>query len=407
MATVQQLRDHLARNSEVAYAFSQGLITARSYNIPELDPIETVDDLINFYEEFLTWIPSENAAGNLVYIRICLFYFVLECAPLSSFQTPILPTSFPPWTWLSNWIINYALELGSFLNTPESLTAESIKTFYEAVEYNPEGYTMVEDYGPIGQQTWVNFNQFFARSFISPDRRPIAALDDDTVIVSPADSTFDGFWDVDDNAEVTFEGNVVSSKGLTWAISELLQDSEYGPTFAGGKFSHAFLSPANYHRQHAPVAGVVKEAKMIHGQCYLEVIAEPDENRAGRNKLGMIRKWRNDPTRRRIPTSRDSLNAPNSPGYQFLQSRAVIIIDNPTLGPVAVLPMGMAQVSSVVLKCKVGDTLEKGEEISYFQFGGSDIVLVFQKDANVTYTANRDSLYRVGQQIAVADPATN
>ena len=35
---------------------------------------------------------------------------------------------------------------------------------------------------------------------------------------------------------------------------------------------------------------------------------------------------------------------------------------------------GMAQVSSVVLKCKVGDTLEKGEKIS-LQFGGSDIVL--------------------------------
>jgi phosphatidylserine decarboxylase len=61
----------------------------------------------------------------------------------------------------------------------------------------------------------------------------------------------------------------------------------------------------------------------------------------------------------------------------------------------------------VVLKCKVGDTLEKGKEISYFQFDGSDIVLVFQKDANVTHTANRDSLYRAGQQIAIADRAMN
>jgi len=76
--------------------------------------------------------------------------------------------------------------------------------------------------------------------------------------------------------------------------------------------------------------------------------------------------------------------------------------DNPTLVLVAVLPMGMCQVSSVVLECKAGDTLTKGEEISYFQFGGSDIVLMFQKDANVTFTAEVDTLYCVGKRIATS-----
>ena len=401
MATIQQLKDHLEKNNDIAYAFSEGLKTARTYNIPQLIPIKTVADLIDYYEEFLTWIPSENKAGDKVYNRLCLFYFVLDCAPLSSFQTPILPSSSAPWTWLSNWIINYALELGSFLNTQESLTSASLQTFYDAAEYNPTGYTMTEDYGAIGEQTWLTFNQFFARSLISPDRRPIDSRLDDTIIVSPADSTFDGSWDIDNNADVTFEGNIIS-KGLTWSITELLQDSEYGPQFAGGKFAHAFLSPANYHRQHAPVAGEVKEAKMIHGQCYLQVVAQPDDENEGKSKFGMIRKWRNDRNQRRVPSERDSLDAPDAPGYQFLQSRAIIIIDNPTLGLVAVLPMGMCQVSSVVLECKAGDTLTKGEEISYFQFGGSDIVLVFQKDANVTFTAELDTLYRVGKQIATS-----
>ena len=216
----------------------------------------------------------------------------------------------------------------------------------------------------------------------------------------------DGSWDIDDNTHVTFEGNVVTSKGLTWSISELLKDSEYGNKFAGGKFAHAFLSPSNYHRQHSPVAGEVKEAKMVHGQCYLQVVAEPDDKRKGKSKLGMIRKWRRDPNRRRVPSPRDSLDALNSPGYQFLQSRAVIIIESKELGYVAVLPMGMCQISSVVLECKVGDALTKGQEISYFQFGGSDIVLVFQKGANVTFTTNIGTLNHVGQQVAIADTAT-
>lgn len=123
MATIQQLKDHLAANNDISYAFSQGLKKARTYGIPQLDLIKTVDDLINYFEEFSTWIPSEDAAGK-VYYRNCLFYFVLDYAPLSSFQTPILPFSSAPWSWLSNWIINLALELGSFLNTPESLRSQ-------------------------------------------------------------------------------------------------------------------------------------------------------------------------------------------------------------------------------------------------------------------------------------------
>ncbi|PIL23623.1 hypothetical protein GSI_14936 [Ganoderma sinense ZZ0214-1] len=78
------------------------------------------------------------------------------------------------------------------------------------------------------------------------------------------------------------------------------------------------------------------------------------------------------------------LNAPNSPGYQFLQARALILIEN-KIGLVAVLPIGMAQVSSVVLSVKEGDTVKKGQEIAFFQLGGSDVVtvMVFQKDAKV------------------------
>ncbi|KIJ34058.1 hypothetical protein M422DRAFT_35236 [Sphaerobolus stellatus SS14] len=62
------------------------------------------------------------------------------------------------------------------------------------------------------------------------------------------------------------------------------------------------------------------------------------------------------------------------------------LIENPILGLVAVLPIGMAQVSSVVLQAKAGDVI-KGDQISYFQFGGSDVVSIVQKDANVRFTA--------------------
>ena len=100
----------------------------------------------------------------------------------------------------------------------------------------------------------------------------------------------------------------------------------------------------------------------------------------------------------------EDLGAPDTPGYQFIQARGLILIDNPVLGLVAVLPIGMAQVSSVVLSVNQGDVVEKGQEISCFQLGGSDIIMVFQKNANVKIDQNINQHYNFGTQVAIASP---
>ncbi|KAF5520184.1 L-tryptophan decarboxylase [Colletotrichum aenigma] len=161
-------------------------------------------------------------------------------------------------------------------------------------------------------------------------------------------------------------------KGIPWTIDNLLHGSKYACEFNGGIWTHAFLNTYNYHRQHAPVSGTVLEAKNIQGAAYMEV----------NEKCQPIRK---------IPVSgegksQDSksvLEVPDCPGYQFLQTRGCVIIDNPVLGKVAVLPIGMAIVSGVRLTVREGDTVRKGDEISTFFFGGSDIILEFQKKAGL------------------------
>ncbi|CAJ0760174.1 9676_t:CDS:1, partial [Entrophospora sp. SA101] len=207
------------------------------------------------------------------------------------------------------------------------------------------------------------------------------------VIVSPADSTFDGFWHINSKSIVTL-------KGLPWSIKELLDDSLYASDFAGRKFMHAFLAPYDYHHLHAPVDGKVLKAKVIPGQTYLDVTVQKDHNNP--NKLILV------PRRKMKVGDAEELSAPDSPGYQFSQARSLIVIENEYIGKVAVLPVGMAQVSSVVLSIKPDDTVTKGKEIAYFQFGGSDIVLVFQSQSNVNILANEQKHYRVGEQIAIA-----
>ena len=74
------------------------------------------------------------------------------------------------------------------------------------------------------------------------------------------------------------------------------------------------------------------------------------------------------------------------------------------IGLVAVLPIGMSHVSSVVITAEVGATLRKGEELSYFQFGGSDIVVLFESSSNVSFTAQPGTHYKMGARIAQAFP---
>ena len=175
---------------------------------------------------------------------------------------------------------------------------------------------------------------------------------------------------------------------------------------------HAFLNTNDYHRQHAPVSGRVVEACNIEGAAYLEVVVKnANEETVGydinrqcsytpANHLTMQRKLINDQPIPIISPIRSGLDALDNPGYQFLQLRGLVVIDSP-IGLVAVLPIGMAQVSSVVISCEKGQELKKGDEISYFQFGGSDVVVVFEEGCNLQFTAEVGTHYNMGKQIGI------
>ena len=51
----------------------------------------------------------------------------------------------------------------------------------------------------------------------------------------------------------------------------------------------------------------------------------------------------------------------------------------------------------------LGKHLQKGEMFSYFQFGGSDCVVVFERKANVNVTAKAKTHYPIRSQYAVSN----
>lgn len=365
--------------------------TARSHKIPQMRDwgVLNAKDFLLFASGMLKWIPSETCDGKLIYNTLCLFYFILDQPSLNipRFSTQICPDSVgQPLAPLSQWTVDFANKIGDWMNTSDSITEKAIQSFQNSPKYN---YGEAE----VPSDGWKNFNQLFARH-LKKGMRPISAGNPnnpnyDRVVVYPADSTFDGAWPIDQNEQVNI-------KGLEWNISDLLQSSEYASYFNGGTWMHAFLNTFDYHRQHAPVGGTVVEANVIQGLAYLQVVADPDTGKLQPHRSCVSR----EPKQNRPDQLFDTLDAPDEAGYQFLQARGCVIIKNELLGYVAVLPIGMAQVSSVKLAWEPGQgekypikpnvDIKKGDEISHFEFGGSDIVLVFQKDADIQILGAQD-----------------
>ena len=134
----------------------------------------------------------------------------------------------------------------------------------------------------------------------------------------------------------------------------MLANDESVGQFVGGTVYQAFLSAIDYHRWHSPVAGTIVRAFTLDGTYYSEADSE----------------------------GTDAIEPTNSQSYMaHMASRAIILIqaDDPVNGLVAFVPVGMSEVSSCIIDPNVmpGYHIAKGEELGYFQFGGSTHCLVF------------------------------
>jgi hypothetical protein len=99
-----------------------------------------------------------------VFNILCNFYWLLDQAPGRKLQKE---KSF----W--QWMVEFANAWGEFLNTPASITEESLQSFIDDPYFKMDQYLMpVKAYTPRyeksklkanGPSGWLTFNQFFAR----------------------------------------------------------------------------------------------------------------------------------------------------------------------------------------------------------------------------------------------------
>jgi len=252
---------------------------------------------------------------------------------------------------------------GKFLGSPEStkvLNKEAAGWFGPAAQRAMpnfvEEFKCDPDKPHHGYSSW---DDFFTREF-RDGVRPVVNAEDNSIINNACESKryklardvekFDKFW----------------LKTQPYSLFHMLNGDSRVDEFCGGTVYQAYLSALAYHRWHSPVNGRIVDSRIIEGTYYSEAYNQ-----------GFANDGKPDPS-----------GPNNSQGYlTSVATRALIFIecDNPDIGLICFIAVGMAEVSTCDITVADGQTIKKGEQLGMFHFGGSTHCLVFRKDVNLDF----------------------
>ena len=334
----------LAGDPTLRQLAEQSLALAAQHNPHrETNPVRTLDDWFAYLERFLHRMPWQtmDIGEDASFFRridqnIGYFYFLLD-QPLYALKDygywyPSL--QYEP--RIAAWLVGYNKAWGEWLSSPDSWNDD-----YYRLAYSDSRFELDSDRYE-SPANWHSWNDFFARRLSQNQKSKIE--NQKSRIVSPCDG-------------VIASSPVKTSSLDNWL--DLLGETPYREVFANGETFHLVLDVFDYHRFHAPCDGTIVEQKIIPGI------------HAG----GGVIIWDEAQGRYRY----DTLGAT---GFQSLETRGVLILDTPDFGYLALIAVGVQQVSSVQLipNSLIPNSLivQKGDEIGCFQFGGSDIVLLFE-----------------------------
>ena len=353
----------LEEKPDLKAMLKSSLAEARQANPDQAtNPAQNLKDYYDFIDSAVDLIPQEdlenpkNLTRDVILQSICYFYFLVD-QPLPELENKgLYRNALQYYKPFSTWMRGFANAWGLFLDTEESWNQKTYQEFRDDPRF---GLTKGWYESP---SNWNTFNRFFSRYLKSPEERPIASPEDTSIVVSPADSVPQGAWPIDGESRITVAGGLKVKVARFYSVEDLLgKDSQYKDAFANGVLTHTFLNVFDYHRYHFAVGGTVKETGKLARNVSVEVSWSED--------LG-----------RYVPV--------DSTGWQFSQTLGYAILDTDKYGLVALIPMGMGQVSSVNFEenVKPGSVHRKGDMLGTFLFGGSDFVILFQDQAGFEIT---------------------
>lgn len=213
------------------------------------------------------------------------------------------------------------------------------------------------------KQNFSSFNDFFTRK-LKPESRPIIA--DSLAVASPADGKILAFTNVN-NSDFYI-------KGFRFNVQSFLNNPDLAKKYEDGAMIVFRLAPPDYHRYHFPVSGTTSSSNTKIDGDYYSV-----------NPLALRKKAE----------------------IFWLNKREYGIIKSADFGDVVMVEVGATMVGSMI-QTYSGTTVKKAEEKGYFKFGGSTVVLLFEKDhinidsdLLINTSKGLETTIKMGEKIAV------
>ena len=188
------------------------------------------------------------------------------------------------------------------------------------------------------------------------ESRPQTMPERDYIIAAPTDALMNSI-----PMKIVDEKTLVRTKGTQELnIEQLLAGSKHWQKFIGGTALSCILMPNTYHRYHAAVSGQVIETRLVDGAL-----------------VGMEDFPGFVPTNGNVGYCGADFSAFEN--YR----RGYFIIDTGKYGLVAMVPVGLSTVGSVVfedkfLKATDPVPVARGDELGHFLYGGSLVIMIFE-----------------------------
>jgi phosphatidylserine decarboxylase len=332
----------------------------------EKTPEECKREFFVFMEEWFHFLASPTSGLSYI-VEFCYFYYKNQYA--QDFLNRNKEKG-----GIYEWTIDFVKARGDFMDSGDSTL--TIK------EWLKDPNTDIDDFiVPTGG--FSNFNEFFIRN-LRPGARPISAVEDDSIVISPADAELNMInaplvaplpgdettaasisrADVQTqnlDPRVSSKLNAALTEDLKVDVVKLLNGYENAYRFAGGTALSCVLLPAAYHHFHAPVTGNMIFSELV-GKMYFGLEDAPTWFHQG--NVG------------------DS-DADFTIFERF--HRWIQVTETESFGLVAMVAVGLNTINSIVIEDKFKGVradnpvpVYKGDKLGCFKYGGSLAMLLFE-----------------------------
>ena len=371
--TLLKLQD-LVNNDPILKPLSDDMFT----EVPDIDPykqdpegnqeLRSFEEMLNAFNILLTQGPQWNDIANKVGLIGCPFNAVLDwpMATASGYMFFLYPQ-------VNNCLQEMLIQWEKYLESPASvsvLTGENgwlskglepilamgnMDGLQESTKYTfPELYKCPDpsDTHTYGFPCW---DKFFTRDF-NDDIRLIESPDDDSVIIHACESAPLQYPVLKVQLSDNFQG-----KNQCYSLIDMMNQNPLADNFVGGTVYQAFLSCLSYHQWHAPISGKIVATEVVKGTYYSQNLYQT-----------FFGHWPPDTPDPAGPTwSQPYIASVAARGLIFIQA------DNPAIGLICFIAIGMTDTSSCEIKVGPDDIVKKGDCMGMFHFGGSTHCLVF------------------------------